>query len=194
MWAGYLEGMIRHNDKELAAIFRRVSEEVMIEQGLPNIMKLGAWVHPYKLNGYVCKALATNEGGRRFLNRCIYTREYWGLEESKGASGASLGSSLRSREARIADVIASMANSHGGRSHLRDCVLKGKEELFGWRVCEREVTVALSERGCVPKHDETDDIFITIHLDSIPEPVIAGLGPSHPLNTQQAYRWDDYRA
>jgi hypothetical protein len=53
MWAGYLEGMIRHNDRELAVIFKRVSEEVMIEQGLPNIMKLGAWVHPYKLIGYV---------------------------------------------------------------------------------------------------------------------------------------------
>ncbi len=180
MWAGYLEGMIQHYDKELAAIFRRVSEEVIIEQGLPNIMKLGAWVHPYKLIGYVWKALATNEGGRRFLNRCIYTREYRGLEESEGASGAPLGSSLRPREARIADVIASMANSHGGHSHLRDCVLKGKEELFGWRVGEREVTVALSERGCVPKHDETDDIFITIHLDSIPEPVIAGRHPDTP--------------
>ncbi len=180
MWAGYLEGMIRHNDKELAAIFRRVSEEVMIEKGLPNTMKLGAWVHPYKLIGYVCKALATNEGGRRFLNRCIYSKEFRGLEENERASGTPLGSSLRPREARIADVIASMANSHGGRSHLRDCVLTGKEELFGWRVGDREITVALSERGCVPKHDETDDIFITIHLNSIPEPVIAGRHPDTP--------------
>ena len=152
MWAGYLEGMIRHNDKELAAIFRRVSEEVMIEQGLPNTMKLGAWVHPYKLIGYVCKALATNEGGRRFLNRRIYTREYRGLEDSEGASGTPLGSGLRPREARIADMIASMANSHGGRSHLKDCVLKGKEELFGWRVGEHEMSVTLSECGGVPKY------------------------------------------
>ena len=77
-------------------------------------------------------------------------------------------------------MITSMANSHRGRSHLRDCVLTGKEELFGWRVGEREITVALSERGCVPKHDETDDIFITIHLDSIPEPVITGRHPDTP--------------
>ncbi len=134
MWVGHLEEMIQQNDRELAAIFKKASEEVMAEQGYPNTMKLSPWVHPYKLIGYVCKALATNEGGRRFLNRCIYNREYRGLEESERSAGAPLGSSLRPREARIADVIASMANSHGGRSHLRDCVLKGKEELFGWRV------------------------------------------------------------
>jgi hypothetical protein len=46
IWAGYLENMIRHNDKDLAAIFKRVSEEVMAEQGYPNTMKLGLWVHP----------------------------------------------------------------------------------------------------------------------------------------------------
>ncbi len=71
-------------------------------------------------------------------------------------------------------MIASMAGSHSGRSHLRDCVLKGKEELFGWRVGEREMTVALSESGGVPKYDGTDDIFIRIHLNSIPESVITG--------------------
>jgi hypothetical protein len=67
-----------------------------------------------------------------------------------------------------------MASSHGGRTHLRDCVLKGKEELFGWRVGEREMTVTLSESGGVPKYDGSDDIFIRIHLDSIPESVITG--------------------
>jgi hypothetical protein len=73
-----------------------------------------------------------------------------------------------------------MANSHKGRSHLRDCVLKGKEELFGWRLGEREMTVALSDRGCTPRHDKTGEIFITIHLDSIPEPVTAGRRPDTP--------------
>jgi hypothetical protein len=41
--------------------------------------------------------------------------------------------------------------------------------------------VAFSEHGCVPKHDETDDIFITIHLDSIPDPFLAGRHPDTPL-------------
>jgi hypothetical protein len=77
-------------------------------------------------------------------------------------------------------VIASMASSHGGRTHLRDCVLKGKEELFGWRVGEREMTVTLSESGGVPKYDGTDDIFIKIHLDSIPESIITGRHPTTP--------------
>jgi hypothetical protein len=31
------------------------------------------------------------------------------------------------------------------------------------------MTVTLSESGGVPKYDGTDDIFIKIHLDSIPE-------------------------
>jgi hypothetical protein len=180
IWAGYLEGMIRRNDKELAAIFKRVIEEVMVEQGFPNTMKLGLWVHPYKLIGNVCRALATTDWGRSFLNKFIYTREYRGLEESERASGAPPGSNQRPREARIADVIASMAGSHRGRSHLRDCVLKGKEELFGLRVGEREMTVTLSESGGVPKYDGTDDIFIRIHLDSIPESVITGRRPETP--------------
>ncbi len=77
-------------------------------------------------------------------------------------------------------MIASMAGSHGGRSHLRDCVLKGKEELFGWRIGEREMTVTLSESGGAPKYDGTDDIFIRIHLDSIPESVITGRRPETP--------------
>jgi hypothetical protein len=63
IWAGYLEKMIRRNDKELAAIFKRFSEEVMAEQGYPNTMKLGLWVHPYKLIGNVCRALATSDWG-----------------------------------------------------------------------------------------------------------------------------------
>jgi hypothetical protein len=82
IWAGYLEGMIRRNDKELAAIFKRVSEEVMVEQGLPNTMKLGLWVHPYKLIGNVCRALTKSDRGRSFLNKFVFTREYRGLEES----------------------------------------------------------------------------------------------------------------
>jgi hypothetical protein len=73
-----------------------------------------------------------------------------------------------------------MAGSHSGRSHLRDCVLKGKEELFGWRIGEREMAVTLSESGGVPKYDGTDDIFIRIHLDSIPESVITGRCPATP--------------
>ena len=43
IWAGYLGSMITRNDKELADIFKRVSEEVMLEQGYPNTMKLGLW-------------------------------------------------------------------------------------------------------------------------------------------------------
>jgi hypothetical protein len=176
IWAVYLEGMIRRNDEELAAIFKRVSEEVMAEQGFPNTMKLGLWVHPYKLIGNVCRALATSDWGRSFLNKFVFTKEYRGLEESERASGPPPGSNQRPREARIADVIASMAGSHDGRSHLRDCVLK-KEELFGWRIGERGMTVTLSESGGVPKYDGTDDIFIRIHLDSIPESVITGRRP-----------------
>jgi hypothetical protein len=81
---------------------------------------------------------------------------------------------------RIADVIASMASSHSGRAHLKDCVLKGKEELFGWRVGEHEMSVTLSEHGGAPKYDGTDDIFIKIHLDSIPESIITGRHPTTP--------------
>jgi hypothetical protein len=77
-------------------------------------------------------------------------------------------------------VIASMASSHSGRTHLRDCVLKGKEELFGWRVGEHEMSVTLSESGGAPKYDGTDDIFIKIHLDSIPESIITGRHPTTP--------------
>jgi hypothetical protein len=40
IWAGYLENMVRRNDKEMVAIFKRVSEEVMAVQGYPNTMKL----------------------------------------------------------------------------------------------------------------------------------------------------------
>jgi hypothetical protein len=60
IWAGYLGNMIKRNDKELAAIFKRVSEEVM---------GLGLWVHPYKLITNVCRALATSDWGRSFLNK-----------------------------------------------------------------------------------------------------------------------------
>jgi hypothetical protein len=180
IWAGYLGTMIKRNDKELADIFKKVSEEVMAEQGYPNTMKLGLWVHPYKLIANVCRALATSDWGRSFLNKFAFTKEYRGLEESERATNAPPGSNQRPREARIADVIASMAGSHGGRTHLKECVLKGKEELFGWRVGEREMTVTLSESGGVPKYDGSDDIFIRIHLDSIPESIITGRRPTTP--------------
>jgi hypothetical protein len=36
MWAGYLEGIIHRNDAELAAYFKKASEEVMADQGFPN--------------------------------------------------------------------------------------------------------------------------------------------------------------
>ena len=178
IWAGYLGSMITRNDKELADIFKRVSEEVMLEQGYPNTMKLGLWVHPYKLIANVCRALATSDMGRSFLKKFVFTREYRGLEESERATNAPPGSNQRPREARLADVIASMAKSHSGRAHLRDCVLKGKEELFGWRVGEHEMSVTLSEHGGVPKYDGTDDIFIRIHLDSVPESIITGRHPT----------------
>ncbi len=79
IWARYLGTMIKHNDKELADIFKRVSEEVMVEQGYPNTMKLGLWVHPYKLIANVCRALATSNMGRSFLNKFVFTNEYRGL-------------------------------------------------------------------------------------------------------------------
>jgi hypothetical protein len=41
MWAGYLKGIIRRNDRELAAYFKNASEEVMADQGFPNSLKLG---------------------------------------------------------------------------------------------------------------------------------------------------------
>ncbi len=175
--AGYLGTMIKRNDKEMADAFKRVSEEVMLEQGYPNTMKLGLWVHPYKLIANVCRALATSDMGRSFLKKFVFTSEYRGLEESERATNAPPGSSQRPREARLADVIASMASSHSGRAHLRDCVLKGKEELFGWRVGEHEMSVTLSERGGAPKYDGSDDIFIKIHLDSIPESIVTGRHP-----------------
>ncbi len=65
--------MITRNDKELADIFKRVSEEVMLEQGYPNTMKLGLWVHPYKLIANVCRALATSDMGRSFLKKFVFT-------------------------------------------------------------------------------------------------------------------------
>ena len=70
-----------------------------------------------------------------------------------------------------------MASSHSGRTHLRDCVLKGKEELFKWRVGEHEMSVILSESGGAPENDGSDYILIKIHLDSVPESVIAGRRP-----------------
>ncbi len=177
IWAGYLGTMIKRNDKEMADTFKRVSEEMMVEQGYPNTMKLGLWVHPYKLIANVCRALATSDMGRSFLKKFVFTSEYRGLEESERATNAPPGSNLRPREARLADVIASMASSHSGRAHLRDCVLKGKEELFGWRVGEHEMSVTLSELGGAPKYDGTDDIFIKIHLDSVPESIVTGRHP-----------------
>jgi hypothetical protein len=174
IWAGYLESMINRNNKELADVFKRVSEEVMLEQGYPNTMKLGLWVHPYKLIANVCRALATSDTGRSFLKKFVFINEYRGPEASEQATNANPGSSQRPREARLADVIASLASSHSGRTHLRDCVLKGKEELFGWRVGEHEMSVTLSERGGAPKHDGSDDILIKIHLDSIPESIVTG--------------------
>jgi len=185
IWAGYLSTMVKRNDKEMADTFKRVSEEVMLEQGYPNTMKLGLWVHPYKLIANVCRALATSDMGRSFLKKFVFTSEYRGLEESERATNAPPGSNQRPREARLADVIASMANSHSGRVHLRDCVLKGKEELFGWRVGEHEMSVTLSERGGAPKYDGSDDIFIKIHLDSIPESIVTG---RHPPTLQPSDR------
>jgi hypothetical protein len=57
----------------------------MVEQGLPNSIKLGLWVHQYKLIGNVCRALATSDWGRSFLNKFVFTREYRGLEETMPA-------------------------------------------------------------------------------------------------------------
>jgi hypothetical protein len=188
IWAGYLGTMIKRNDKEMADTFKRVSEEVMLEQGYPNTMKLGLWVHPYKLIANVCRALATSDMGRSFLKKFVFTSEYRGLEESERATNAPPGSNQRPREARLADVIASMASSHSGRVHLRDCVLKGKEELFGWRVGEHEMSVTLSERGGAPKYDGSDDIFIKIHLDSIPESIVTGRHPPTPQVSDRPHR------
>ena len=84
--------MIKRNDKELADIFKRVSEEVMVEQGYPNTMKLGLWVHLYKLIANVCRALATSDMGRSFLKKFVFTNEYRGLEESERATNAPPGS------------------------------------------------------------------------------------------------------
>jgi hypothetical protein len=177
VWAGYLESMINRNNKELVDIFKRVSEEVMLEQGYPNTMKLGLWVHPYKLIANVCRALATSDMGRSFLKKFVFINECRGPEESEQASNGNPGSSQRPREAKLADVIASLASSHSGRTHLRDCVLKGKEELFEWRVGEHEMSVILSESGGAPEDDGSDYIVIKIHLDSVPEPIITGRRP-----------------
>ena len=86
IWAGYLESMINRNNKELADIFKRVSEEVLLEQGYPNTMKLGLWVHPYKLIANVCRALAISDTGRSFLKKFVFTNECRGPEESEQAS------------------------------------------------------------------------------------------------------------
>jgi hypothetical protein len=149
----------------------------MLEQGYPNTMKLGLWVHPYKLIANVCRALATSDTGRSFLKKFVFTNGCRGSEESERASNGNSGSSQRPREARLADVIASLANSHSGRIHLRDCVLKGKEELFAWRVGEHEMSVILSESGGAPENSGSDYILIKIHLDSVPEPIITGRRP-----------------
>jgi len=177
IWAGYLESMINRDNKELADIFKRVSEEVMLEQGYPNTMKLGLWVHPYKLIANVCRALATGDVGRSFLKKFVFTNEGDGSEKGEPASNGNPGSSQRPREAKLADVVASLASSHSGRAHLRDCVLKGKEELFGWRVGEHDMSVILSEGGGAPENDGSDYILVRIHLDSVPESVIAGRRP-----------------
>jgi hypothetical protein len=177
VWAGYLESMINRNNKELVDIFKRVSEEVMLEQGYPNTLKLGLWVHPYKLIANVCRALATGDVGRSFLKKFVFTNEGNGSEKGEPASNDNPGSSQRPREAKLADVIASLASSHSGRTHLRDCVLKGKEELFKWKVGEHEMSVILSGSGGAPENDGSDYILIKIHLDSVPESVIAGRRP-----------------
>jgi hypothetical protein len=67
-----------------------------------------------------------------------------------------------------------LASSHSGRAHLRDCVLKGKEELFRWRMGEHDMSVILSESGGAPENDGSDYILVKIHLDSVPESIIAG--------------------
>jgi hypothetical protein len=46
MWARYLKGKICRNEEELANIFKKASKEVVTEQGFPNTLKLGLWVHP----------------------------------------------------------------------------------------------------------------------------------------------------
>ncbi len=56
MWVGY-----RRNDKELAIYFKNASKEVMAEQGFPNTLKLGLWVHPYKLFVNMCRVLVTSD-------------------------------------------------------------------------------------------------------------------------------------
>jgi hypothetical protein len=177
VWTGYLESMINRNNKELVDIFKRVSEEVMLEQGYPNTMRLGLWVHPYKLIANVCRALATGDVGRSFLKKFVFTNEDDGSGRGEPASNGNPGSSQRPREAKLADVIASLASSHSGRTHLRDCVLKGKEELFKWKVGEREMSVILSESGGAPENDRSNYMLIKIHLDSVPESVIAGRRP-----------------
>ena len=52
-------------------------------------------------------------------------------------------------------MIVSMAWSPDGRTHSRDCVLKGRDKLFGWRVEKQEMTIALSESGGLWRHDGT---------------------------------------
>ncbi len=94
VWAGYLESLINRNNKELVDIFKRVSEEVMLEQGYPNTMKLGLWVHPYKLIANVCRALATSDTGRSFLKKFVFTNEGDGSEKGEPASNGNPGSSV----------------------------------------------------------------------------------------------------
>ncbi len=45
---------------------------------------------------------------------------------------------------------------------------------------EHEMSVTLSESGGAPKYDGTNDIFIRIHLDSVPESIITGRHPTTP--------------
>jgi hypothetical protein len=112
--------------------------------------------------------------GRSFLKKFVFINEGCGPEKSEQSSNGNPASSQRPREAKLADVIASLASSHSGRTHLRDCVLKGKEELFKWRVGEHEMSVILSESGGAPENDGSDYMVIKIHLDSVPEPIITG--------------------
>jgi hypothetical protein len=121
--------------------------------------------------------LATGDVGRSFLKKSVFTNEGDGSEKGEPASSGNPGSSQRPREAKLADVIASLASSHSGRAHLRDCVLKGKEELFKWRMGEHDMSVILSESGGAPENDGSDYILVKIHLDSVPESVIAGRRP-----------------
>ncbi len=130
MWAGYIEGMICWNWPGAGHLLQD-RDEVMAAQGFTNTLKLGLWVHPYKLLGRVCKALATSDWGRDFLNKHVYNGEFRGLDEGAQATGVSPGSKQGLPAARITDAIASMAGSSEGCIHLRDSVLKVADKSFG---------------------------------------------------------------